>query len=116
MATPDGRVTFEAGGRSHVLQFTTNRVCLAEDKLGKTSLDIAVELEMNPKLNTIRTLFWAALGDDGMTLAQIGDMMDEIGRTDAVELARSAFMASFPPRSDDDGKEGGENPPVASAG
>lgn len=116
MATPDGRVAFEAGGRTRVLHFTTNRVCLLEDKTGRTPLDLAIEIEMNPKVSTIRAMFWAGLGEGDMTLEAAGALMDEIGRTNAIQYARDAFHAAFPPR--DDGERAGDdaNPQTAAAG
>ena len=114
MPTPDGKVTFEAGGRTRVLQFTTNRLCLLEEKIGKTPLDVAVELEMNPRMATLRAMFWAGLGEGDMTLAGAGEVMDEIGRTQAIDLARSAFEAAFPTK--EEGGEGDANPQPAAAG
>ena len=117
MATPDGKVTFEAGGRTRSLQFTTNRLCLLEDKTGKTPLDIAVELEMNPRIGTLRAMFWAGMGEGDMTLDAAGDVMDELGRARAIAVARDAFEAAFPSKEEDAGdKEGGANPLVAAAG
>jgi hypothetical protein len=115
MATPDGTVTFEAQGKSRTLRFTTNALCLLEDKTEKTTLDIATELQFNPRMTTIRAMFWAGCGDHGLTLAQIGEMIDDMGKAEAIEVAREAFTAAFP---DKDGSEKaeGDPPPKAVAG
>jgi hypothetical protein len=114
MATPDGKVTFEAGGRPRVLQFTTNRLCLLEDKVDKPTLDIALELSVSPSIRTIRAMLWAGLGEGDMTLAAAGEIMDELGKSEAIALVRDAFAAAFPEQTE--GKEGEAHPPVAAAG
>jgi hypothetical protein len=113
MATPDGKVTFEAGGRTRTLQFTINRLCLLEDKLGKTTLDVATELQFNPSMNTVRALFWAGLGESDLTLTDAGDLAFSMGMAAATSVVREAFAAAFPAP---EGKEGAANPPVAAAG
>lgn len=115
MATENGIVAFEVAGVAHKLQFTTNRLCLLEDKLAKTPLDIAVELELNPHINTIRAMMWAGLGNGDVAMAAIGDMIDVFGRPEAIDLVREAFAAAFPDRVKD--KAGGSgNPPSGAAG
>ena len=116
MATPDGKVAFEAGGRGYVLQFTTNRVCLLEDRLEKTTLDIATELQFNPQMKTVRAIMWAGLGDGDLTLAEVGDLMDLLGKAKAVKLAKEAFDAGFPEPETEKKAEGAANPPGAAAG
>lgn len=115
MATLDGKVVFEASGKSHALQFTTNRLCLLEDKLEKSTLDIATELQFNPRMLTIRAMLWAGVANGGMTLADAGDLVDQLGKAVATKLAREAFDAAFP-APDVDAKEGAPNPPDAAAG
>jgi hypothetical protein len=114
MATPDGKVTFEAGGRTRTLQFTTNRLCLLEEKIDKPTLDIAIELSISPRMSTIRAMMWAGLGEGDMTLAAAGEIIDELGKTEAIAHVRDAFDSAFPQKTD--GEEGGKNPPVAAAG
>jgi hypothetical protein len=114
MATPDGKVTFEAGGRNRTLQFTTNRLCLLEDKIDKPTLDIALELSVSPRMTTIRAMLWAGLGEGDMTLASAGEIIDELGKSEAIAFVRDAFAAAFPEKSE--AKEGDANPPVAAAG
>ncbi|MES2494637.1 MAG: hypothetical protein V4618_00855 [Pseudomonadota bacterium] len=111
----NGTVAFEAQGKARTLRFTVNALCLLEDKLEKSTLDIATELQFNPRISTVRAMFWAGGGDHGMTLSQVGDMVDEIGVERAVELARRAFSAAFPD-ADTGGGTGDARPPEAVAG
>ncbi|WP_112383353.1 hypothetical protein [Sphingomonas carotinifaciens] len=106
MATPTGAVTFEAGGRTRTLRFSTNALCLAEEHLGKRTLEIATELEMGVGVRTLRALFWAGGDDQQATMAQVGDLIDEIGVRKATDLALDAFAAAFPVA-----EEGGEGNP-----
>lgn len=96
MASPIGKVTFEAGGATRSLQFTTNALCLAEERSGKRLIEIATELEIGVSMSTLRVLFWAAGSDREATLAQVGDLIDEIGVSKARQLALDAFAAAFP--------------------
>lgn len=115
MATPDGKVTFEAGGHTRTLQFTTNHCCLLEDKTGKSSLEIAAELDFALSMKTARAMFWAGLGEGDMTLEAAGMLIDELSKPRATQLLREAFSAAFP-KPEKIGKEGDANPPGAAAG
>lgn len=112
MATPLGAVRFEAGGKSHQMQFTTNRLCMLEEKAGLTSLEVATELALGKSQplgcskKTLRALFWAGVGDGSITLAQAGDLVDAIGHRRAIEIATDAFDAAHPDLAEDDGKVG----------
>lgn len=65
MATPAGKVFFEARGASMALQFTTNSLCALEEKTGLTTLEVAHELALGKAQSigvskkTLRALFWA---------------------------------------------------------
>ncbi len=109
MATPIGGVRFEAGGRTRSLRFTTNALCMAEEALDKRVIEIATELEMGVGVRTLRTLFWAGGDDQQATMAQVGDLIDEIGVRKATELALDAFAAAFPVT---EGKGDGEANPL----
>jgi len=124
MATATGKVSFDADGVAHTLQFTTNRLCLLEDKLGLTTLEIATELALakseplSASARTLRGLFWAGAGGGNMTMAEAGDLVDAIGRPSAVALAIAAFDAAFPDTEEGERKDAGEgeNPPSGAAG
>jgi len=118
MATPDGKVAFEAGGKGYTLQFTTNALCALEDKAGD-SYRVALELAAgadNPLLvskKTLRFMFWAGVVGGSLTLEQAGDLVDAIGHRRATEIAREAFDAAFP---DMEEAKGDEDPPKGAAG
>lgn len=124
MATPTGKVSFDADGVAHTLQFTTNRLCLLEDKLGLTTLEIATELALakseplSASARTIRGLFWAGVGSGQTTMEQAGDLIDRVGRPRAVALAIEAFDAAFPDTEEGEPKSAGEgeNPQSGAAG
>lgn len=114
MATPEGSVFFEAGGKRRSLRFTTNALCLAEEHLGKRTIEIATELEIGVSMQTLRALFWAATDDRSITLAQAGDLIDEVSVASARKLAMDAFSAAFPDAEADDRSDA--NPPKVGDG
>jgi hypothetical protein len=120
MATPDGRVAFEAAGKSETLHFTTNRLCALEDKVGLTTIEVASELALGKtqplgvSKRTLRGLYWAGAGE--RTLGEAGDLVDAIGHHRAVAIAIEAFDAAFPDAEDGDKKDADQNPPIAAAG
>jgi len=118
MATPDGIVAFECGEKAYRLQLGINAICMLEDHLKKTALDIATELQFNPSITTVRALFWAGLGEKSMTVAQAGDIVQALTIKVALGYAREALAAAFP--AEDSGETGGGDadarPPVAAAG
>jgi hypothetical protein len=126
MATPNGTVSFDAGGEAHTLRFTTNALCLFEQRSGMTQLEAAQELAfakdtpLGVSAKTLRALYWAGTGKGDMTLEQAGDLVDSIGRREAVRIAIEAFDAAFPEAEKDDkdkdGDKDGDHPPKAAAG
>ena len=121
MATPAGRVFFEARGASMALQFTTNSLCALEEKTGLTTLEVAHELALGKaqpigvSKKTLRALFWAGAGDGSLSMADAGDLVDEVGHFHAVGLAIDAFDAAFPD-TEAEKTEDSDRPPVAAAG
>lgn len=122
MATVTGIVSFDAGGVARRLQFTTNRLCALEDHCGLSSLEVATELALaktqplGASKKTLRALFWAGIGDGDMTLAQAGDVIDQVGHKRAVEIAIEAFDAAHPDLADEEEQEGADRPRDAAAG
>jgi hypothetical protein len=121
-ATNNGTVSFDADGQAHTLRFTTNALCLFEQRSGMTQLEAAQELAfakdtpLGVSAKTLRALYWAGADKGGMTLEQAGDLVDTIGRREAVRIAIEAFDAAFPDAEDGDQGKNGENPPLAAAG
>jgi hypothetical protein len=110
----NGTIAFEALGKARSLRFTVNALCLLEDKLEKSTLDIAMELQFNPRITTVRAMFWAGGGDHDMTLGEVGEMVEELGIEKAIEIAREAFAAAFP--DENRGSRGKARPRKAVAG
>ncbi|UIJ43725.1 hypothetical protein LZK98_11550 [Sphingomonas cannabina] len=109
MATPDGRVAFETGGKAYELQFTINRMCVLEDHLDTDIMRIGMELDRGVSMKTLRALFWAGLGEKEMTLAHAGEVIDALGVKRAVAAATEAFRAALADdEADDDGEGKGE--------
>jgi hypothetical protein len=124
MAAVTGVVPFEAAGAAHTLQFTTNRLCLLEDKTKLSTIEVATELalgrdqHLGVSASTLRALVWAGLGDGGITLAQAGDIVDLVGAKRMVGIVIEAFDAAFPDDEEGEPKKAGEdaNPPSGAAG
>lgn len=118
MATPDGTVTFDANGKQRALRFTTNALCLLEDRSKLSQFEVAQELAfakdtpLGVSAKTLRALFWAGAAGGDLTLEQAGDLVDAVGKREAVRLAIEAFDAAFPDAEAADT----ENPPTAAAG
>ena len=91
-----GRVSFTAGGKEHGLQFTTNRLCSLEEQSGRSTVDFAVALSGpdGAPLRDVRLLLQVGLGG-AMTLAEVGDIIDEIGFKTAIEIAVKALHKAF---------------------
>jgi Phage tail tube protein, GTA-gp10 len=91
-----GQVTFTAGGVERALQFTTNRLCQLEEDTGKGVLVFAEALGTpgGVSIKDLRLLMRAGM-DGAPTLAEVGDVIDEIGIQAAIVLIGKAFNAAF---------------------
>ncbi len=122
MAAVTGAVTFDGGGKPRSLRFTTNALCLLEDRINLTTLEVGRELAFGKQMplavskKTLRAIYWAGCGD--LTLDEAGDLIDSIGQARAVELAIEAYDAAFPDAVETGGAadEGEKSPPIAPAG
>ena len=105
MANPHrGEVTFEAGGKNQTLRLDTNAICDLEDQLDLSIVDIGRLLDAG-RISIVRAAFRAGLvnGDGGMTLAEAGDIIDEIGYEQAATHLSKALERAFPtPQAGDD--------------
>jgi hypothetical protein len=108
-------VSFEAGGVSRTLRFSTNAFCDLEDRTGVGINDIVVQLKSKPTMTFIRACFWAGLrGHDAtITLEAAGDVVDALGLAQAATLLGEAVSAAFPTAK---AKEGDPNPPKPQTG
>lgn len=118
MATVDGGVAFDAGGKPYVMRFTANALCLLEDKTESKMIDIGAEIDFGLSMTTLRAMFWAGCGEANMTLAQAGEMIDALGIGRARIIAVEAFNAALEQPSDGgEAGAGADRPPtVAAAG
>ena len=101
-----GKVTFEAGGKEHVLRFTTNRLCDLEEQSGRKVMDFAEALGKPGGLSfvDVRLLMKIGLGVGAVNhdvlgspsaKETVGDLIDEIGLNGAVNLIARAFAEAF---------------------
>lgn len=101
-----GKVTFAADGGEHVLQFTTNRLCDLEEQSGRTVIEFAAALSQPGSLSfvDIRLLMQIGLGMGAVnnqalgspsSKEAVGNLIDEIGLTQAVTLVARAFAEAF---------------------
>jgi hypothetical protein len=91
-------VTFEAGGKSHLLRFDVNALCRIEEATGEDIQAAAARLSPaggQPKLTDLRLLFWAGLGA-GITREDAGLIMDDVGFDRIGEMIGQAFAMAFP--------------------
>ena len=122
MATPTGIVSFEADGRAHALQFTTNQLCALEEKSSLSTLEVATELALAKSQplgiskRTLRALFWAGVDGGTLTIDAAGALIDAIGHARAVSIAIEAFDAAHPDLADEEKKGGDDRPRDAAAG
>lgn len=116
MANPHkGEVTFEADGKTHTLRLDTNAICSLEDEIGIGILEIMRRMDSGV-MSTLRTAYQCALvngSTPGLSLAEVGELIDELGYARAATLLSKALEFAFPPAA----AEGeGANPRRAGAG
>jgi hypothetical protein len=124
MATATGVVAFEAAGVAHTMQFSTNRLCLLEERTKLSTIEVATELalgrdqHLGVSAKTLRALAWAGLGKTDATLAEAGDIIDQVGAKRMVAIVIEAFDAAFPDEEEGEPKAAGEdaNPLNGAAG
>jgi hypothetical protein len=100
--------SFEAGGKTHDLRFTTNALAMLEEKIGDHFMVAARRLSMRD----IRAIMWTGLEGyrqekkpdaDAFTIEQAGRIIDSLGGySAALKILLPAFQESFAP----DEKEG----------
>lgn len=109
-----GEVEFQALGKNWTLKLGTNAMCEIEDATGKSITEIG-QLLSDPKTATmklVRAVMWGGLQEhhDGVTVKEVGSIIDGIGMAEAGRLIGEAFTAASP-----DAKEGESRPPKATA-
>lgn len=94
-----GEVGFEAIGKSWTLKGGTNAICEIEDATGMGIAAVGEQLS-EPKrmtLKLVRAAFWGLLRTNHeVSLAEAGEIIDDIGTQRAGELIGEAFEKAFP--------------------
>ena len=99
MTHPRGTVTFEAGGEVWRLKFGVNALADLEERTGKSVNEIFASLSGEAvRLGTLRTVLTSGLAQNhpALTLAAVGDLMDEVGMAQIGKLIETAMRAAFP--------------------
>lgn len=96
MNSKRGAISFETEGGQRALRFSTNAMVSYQDAMGETLMDGLQTLHENPgDMKRLRALFWAGLGAG--SLADAGDLLDEVGMTEAFRIVGEAASLAFPP-------------------
>ena len=95
-----GAVTFEAGGKTYTLTYSTNAFCEIEQATSRSIKKIGMELldPDNLTINTLRTVVWGGLREHHpeITFADAGRLIDQLGMTNMLTLVLQAVAAAFP--------------------
>lgn len=93
-----GEYAWTVGGESYTVAFTVNALCVAEEKLGKPTSAILVEIEREISLVMLRDLLWCGLQESHPNLkpADVAAMASEYGIIPAIGVLREALRAAFP--------------------
>jgi hypothetical protein len=89
-------IEFDALGARHCLRFDMNAICRLEEDFDATVSEIALRLGgEGARMTDLRLAFRAGLGPD-VTLDRAGEIMTEIGASEAGRLIGEAMMLAFP--------------------
>mgnify|MGYP003643760739 CR=1 FL=1 len=99
-----GTINFIADGADMTARLSTNAMAAYQDKTGE---QFVVGLDMLSKspgdIVRLRNLFWAAIVGD-YSMEEVGDLIDDIGMGEVVEIIGQAVQAAFPASVVDMGK------------
>lgn len=108
-----GEVEFKAQGKSWKMKLGVNAMCEIEDQSGKSISEIGQLLsdQKTATIKIVRAVLWGALQEyhDGISIREVGAIIDDIGMAEAGRLIGEAFTAATP-----DAK-GGEGHPTKAA-
>ncbi|QPC87417.1 hypothetical protein GA830_12190 [Mesorhizobium sp. NBSH29] len=95
-----GEIGFKSGGKDWTLKLGVNAMCEIETEVDKSISEIGVLLG-DPKTATmklVRAVMWGGLQEhhDGVTITEVGGIIDDIGMLAAGKLIGDAFMAASP--------------------
>lgn len=84
----------EARIGDHVLKFGINQMCEIEAAFeGRSAVEVFQGMGDNPSMTSLRQIFAIGLG---MSEADAGDIIDDVGFGAATDALTAAFLASFP--------------------
>lgn len=92
-------ITFTAGINTHHMRYSVNSLIELEDKLKQPMFEIfKAATEGRVRLRDIRTLVWAGLIHENkqLTEQEAGEIIDEVGFNNVVELVGMAMAEAFP--------------------
>jgi len=109
-----GAVDWTVSGKVYTLRLSTNALCELESITQRTATEalgafLAAGQQSQIDARLLRSILWAALSGahTGLTLAHVGDLIDEAGVKASVEAVGRLVAATFP--APDEGAS--ENPP-----
>lgn len=95
-----GEIDLKVGDRAYLLRLGANEVVEAESVLGMVVSEIfeALQKPETVSMGIVRGLLFAALHENqpDMTLRDAGDLIGEIGMSEAVSKVGDAIQAGFP--------------------
>ena len=109
---PRSKVTFDVGGKTYTLHYTTNAFVEFEDETGQSVLDVLGRADIS--LKTIRALVWAGLVEnhEGITPKDAGRIIDEAGGLEPImDLINGAISSALPQDGGDEDR--GKKPKAA---
>lgn len=94
-----GEATFQANGQAWILRFSNNAICKAEEEFKQPFGEIVAGLGGSGfRFQTFRTLFRLGLSHHHMAATDelAGDLIDEIGMTEALRITVESIKAAMP--------------------
>lgn len=89
-----------AGAKEYTFRLGANAICRFEQEAGIGVGKFAMQFDPKAiEFRVVRAMVWAGLKDrhPEMTLTLAGEVIDEVGAGNIMNLLESAFIASFPP-------------------
>lgn len=102
-------VSFAYGGETLNYKISTNALCRFEDLMGETMLRAADHLSvagqgdgLDTDFRRLRAMFWAGLPTT-ITVEDAGDMVDDLGKSEVVEIISKGLALAFPDAEEAEG-------------
>lgn len=94
------------------LRFDFNALCVLEEELGVSLTDLGDKLTGSLRFKDLRAIVWAGLlhEDEGLTLKDVGKLLDPSKLLEVAEAVGKAFSMAFPePAAEDKEKDKAKN-------